>query len=270
MIRRIVDSVSLSDIVDDQLEDVSGFSQSSPSSRKEFNLVNKSSAFSNSTLVNHSLPTVEEKWTDQTDLSVPFRRNSLEFISSPAFSEKDSDSPSDNETFNITNSTTYSPPKLIPPEVESSSPKPSNIDDPLTLSTEPHPTLPDEVPQSQQNPPSSSSIPQVARSKKSKKNIKKKSSTNADTLKANQQQVESEQTDELIFDGKGSMGSQSDPMLISLECQLLPFVRDVNQIELRFPADRLPKAYRRLLKFVSFLHIFFFSNRLACFRWQAK
>ncbi|KAF7232700.1 hypothetical protein EG68_10340 [Paragonimus skrjabini miyazakii] len=48
--------------------------------------------------------------------------------------------------------------------------------------------------------------------------------------------------------GVDGTASQADPLIMSVECLLLPFTRSLTEVELRIPASRLNKAQRRILK----------------------
>ncbi|OON16581.1 hypothetical protein X801_07605 [Opisthorchis viverrini] len=48
--------------------------------------------------------------------------------------------------------------------------------------------------------------------------------------------------------GVGGTSCQMDPVVMTIECMILPFVRDLNEVELRIPSSRLTKDHRRILK----------------------
>ncbi|KAF5395695.1 hypothetical protein PHET_11701 [Paragonimus heterotremus] len=56
--------------------------------------------------------------------------------------------------------------------------------------------------------------------------------------------------------GVEGTASQADPLIMSVECLLLPFIRSLNEVELRIPANRLNKVQRRILKRVSWISFY--------------
>ncbi|GAA29533.2 hypothetical protein CLF_104564 [Clonorchis sinensis] len=48
--------------------------------------------------------------------------------------------------------------------------------------------------------------------------------------------------------GVGGTSCQMDPLVMTVECMILPFVRNFNEVELRIPSSRLTKDHRRILK----------------------
>ncbi|KAA3670370.1 uncharacterized protein DEA37_0011286 [Paragonimus westermani] len=66
--------------------------------------------------------------------------------------------------------------------------------------------------------------------------------------------------------GVGGTASQTDPLIMSVECLLLPFIRNLTEVELRVPANRLNKAQRRILKRASWIPLYFhFHSGMWCF-----
>lgn len=53
--------------------------------------------------------------------------------------------------------------------------------------------------------------------------------------------------------------SQVDPLAMSVECYVLPFLQDLKAIELRIPEENFSKAQRRILKTVSISLVLFIS-----------
>ncbi|VDP88999.1 unnamed protein product [Echinostoma caproni] len=51
--------------------------------------------------------------------------------------------------------------------------------------------------------------------------------------------------------GFSGMASQADPLVMSVECYVLPFMQDLKAIELRIPAFTFSKAQRRILKMLA-------------------